>query len=229
MIRLMLAIAFLATSSAAWAQGEDDAAKLKKSILDKVKARIEEEHKKILDKVGKIIDEELAKEPAKVPTELEKKIADLEKKLKDLDLARAAAARELEELKKQAKAPPKPPPADDEEAKIKADAKKNGPQAIEDAADLFREAFQDHEGKDFKSSILKFKYVYYQFPQHELGMASAYNVACGYALAGDKAKACDWLEISFKAGYADYEHVKKDTDLDSIRQEKKYKQLLADK
>jgi hypothetical protein len=229
MIRTILAIAFLATSSAAWAQGEDEGAKLRKSILDKVKARIEEEHKKILDKVGKIIDEELAKEPVKVPTELERKIADLEKKLKDMDLARAAAAKELEELKKQAKAPPKPPPADDEEAKIKADAKKNGPQSIEDAADLFREAFQDHEGKDFKSSVLKFKYVYYQFPQHELGMASAYNVACGYALAGDKAKACDWLEISFKAGYADYEHVKKDTDLDSIRQEKKYKQLLADK
>ncbi len=228
MIRATLATLFLAiASTAVYAQQDDEAAKIKKAILDKVRARMEEENKKILERVAKIIDEELAKAPSANP-DLEKRIADIEKKLKDLDAARADLLKQLDTLKKEA-ANPKPKPAEDEEAKIKADAKKNGPQDLEEAQGLFREALEEHNGKDFKSSILKFKYIYYQFPDNQLGVASAYNVACGYALAGEKAKACDWLEISFKGGWQDYEHVKKDTDLDSIRNEKKYKALMADK
>ncbi len=226
MLRTTLAIAFLATTSAYAFGQQDDTEKLKKAILDKVRARLDEEHKKIIERVGKIIDEELAKGVAPA-TEFDKKIAEIEKKLKDLDTARADLLKQLEDLKKQAKAPP--PKEGDDEAKIKKDAKTKGPQSPEEAQELFAEANKDHEAKDFKTSILKFKYIHYQFGETPIGAASAYNVACGYALSGDKAKACDWLETSIKAGFEDYEHMKRDTDLDSIRGEKKYKQLMADK
>ena len=227
MLRTALAIAFLATTSATAFARQDENEKLKKAILDKVKARLDDEHKKIMEHVGKIIDEELAKGGAPA-TELDKKIAEIEKKLKDLDALKADLSKQLEELKKQAKAPP-PKVKEDGEAQIKKDAKTKGPQSPEEAQELFAEANKDHEAKDFKSSILKFKYIYYQFEENPVGAASAYNVACGYALSGEKDKACDWLEVSIKAGFEDYEHMKKDTDLDSIRGEKKYKQLMADK
>ena len=59
-------------------------------------------------------------------------------------------------------------------------------------------------------------------------MISAYNVACGYALAGDKSAALDWLEISVEGGYTDFEHMRDDPDLDSLRKERRYHRLLID-
>lgn len=54
-----------------------------------------------------------------------------------------------------------------------------------------------------------------------------YNLACAYALMGQGDKACDYLERSFVAGFTNWEHVKKDTDLDSIRTNPKYVELMA--
>ncbi|MBI3855865.1 MAG: hypothetical protein HY293_09275 [Planctomycetes bacterium] len=62
-----------------------------------------------------------------------------------------------------------------------------------------------------------------------MGSISAYNVACGYALSGAKEEAIDWLEYSVKAGYNDFDHLRKDTDLDGLRNEKRYKKLLTDR
>jgi C-terminal processing protease CtpA/Prc len=41
----------------------------------------------------------------------------------------------------------------------------------------------------------------------------SYNAACAYALLGKKDLAFAWLEKSFKAGYFNLEHIKKDSDL----------------
>ena len=62
-----------------------------------------------------------------------------------------------------------------------------------------------------------------------MGFTSAYNVACGYALSGQKEEALDWLELSIKAGFSKIDHLRKDPDLDSLRNEKRYKKLLADR
>jgi quercetin dioxygenase-like cupin family protein len=43
-----------------------------------------------------------------------------------------------------------------------------------------------------------------------------YNIACCYALAGDRKNAWTYLQKSLKAGYNDYAHVLTDSDLDSL-------------
>jgi tetratricopeptide (TPR) repeat protein len=55
-----------------------------------------------------------------------------------------------------------------------------------------------------------------------------YNLACNSAKAGDKAKAVEWLEKAIKAGFVDRAWIKKDGDLDLIRNEPGYKKLLSD-
>jgi HEAT repeat protein len=55
-----------------------------------------------------------------------------------------------------------------------------------------------------------------------------YNLACNSAKAGDRAKAVEWLEKAVRAGFIDRPWIKKDGDLDSIREEPGYKKLLGD-
>ncbi len=56
-----------------------------------------------------------------------------------------------------------------------------------------------------------------------------YNVACFYSLLNDKKTAVEAIKNAFKAGYADYEWTKRDSDLDNIRQEPEFIELLKDK
>ena len=54
-----------------------------------------------------------------------------------------------------------------------------------------------------------------------------YNVACYYSKErSDADKACEYLEGAIEAGYREWEHMDQDTDLDNIRNSKKYKALL---
>ena len=55
---------------------------------------------------------------------------------------------------------------------------------------------------------------------------SFYNLCCTYSLLNDKPRALEYLDKSIKIGYTDYAHTKVDTDLDNIRNDEKYKQLL---
>ncbi|WP_210462177.1 tetratricopeptide repeat protein [Rufibacter roseolus] len=54
-----------------------------------------------------------------------------------------------------------------------------------------------------------------------------YNIACCYALMGQKAPALKALQQAVDAGYKNVAHLKKDTDLDLLRQEKTYLQLVT--
>lgn len=55
-----------------------------------------------------------------------------------------------------------------------------------------------------------------------------YNLACLCALEGDRAKGVEWLEKAIRAGFTDRAWIRKDRDLDSIRQEAGYQKLLSD-
>jgi hypothetical protein len=113
---------------------------------------------------------------------------------------------------------------------VRAEAKKSGPHDLPEAKEMFDQALELHDkDKNFKESVRLFKRIYFQFPKHQLGVTSAYNVACGYALAGQKEEALDWLELSVKSGFAKIDHLRNDPDLDSLRGEKRYKRLLTDR
>ena len=55
---------------------------------------------------------------------------------------------------------------------------------------------------------------------------SAYNLACSYALAGEKSRSLRWLERALERGFDDYKHVAVDPDLVSLHDAPEFGRLL---
>ncbi|HEX7897752.1 MAG TPA: hypothetical protein VF950_08320 [Planctomycetota bacterium] len=196
---------------------QEDPAELKARILRKVAEKMAAERAALLKRIDKIIDEELAKE-APAP-QAGGKTQELERRMRALEEEKERLAEDLAKAKRDA--------ADDP---VRAEAKKSGPHDLPEAKEMFDQALELHDkDKNFKESIRLFKRIYFQFPKHQLGVTSAYNVACGYALANQKEEALDWLELSVKSGFAKIDHLRNDPDLDNLRAEKRYKRLLTDR
>jgi tetratricopeptide (TPR) repeat protein len=53
-----------------------------------------------------------------------------------------------------------------------------------------------------------------------------YNVACVHSLKKSKKEALEWLEKSFQKGFNEWDHIKTDTDLDYIRNDPRFIQLI---
>lgn len=202
---------------------QDGDAELKKRILEKVAAKLAVDRAALLKRIEKIIDDELSTPAAKAtpaaPPEGDKSVKELEKKMRLLEEQKETLAAEMAKAKRQA--------ADEA---LREEAKKDGPHNAQEAQEMFDNALDLHtNGKNFRDSIKLFKRIYYNYPRTRMGAICAYNVACGYALAGNKEEALDWLEYSVKAGYNDFNHLREDSDLDGLRNEKRYKKLLTDR
>jgi hypothetical protein len=230
MSKFLAAILALGLSSAALAQ--DDNAELKARLLEKVRGKLLADRAALLKRIERIIDEELGAKPApaakpgpgvkpapKDEPEGDAKVKDLERKMRLLEEQKDTLASEMAKAKRQS--------ADEA---LRDEARRDGPHDGEEAQEMFDNALELHDkDKNFRESIKLFKRIYYNFPKTRMGAISAYNVACGYALAGSKEEAIDWLEYSVKAGYSDFDHLRKDADLDGLRNEKRYKKLLTDR
>jgi hypothetical protein len=80
--------------------------------------------------------------------------------------------------------------------------------------------------KDLEKPLPLFKKIFYAFPDHNLGYTAAYNLACMYSVKGDKVRGLDWLEISIKHGFRKFDHLKKDPDLEKLKDDSRYKEIL---
>lgn len=224
MIRTVLAAFFVASFGLPALAQEKSAEDLKKRILEKVRARLAAERKAFLKRVEKIIDEEYARgKPvppvaAKPEPGAKGKLSELERKLRALEEQRDILRTQVEREKRLAR-----------DEGVKKEAKEKGPHNAQQAGEMFRTGLRFHEAQKFDQSIKFFKMIYYRYPQTQIGFISAYNVSCGYALAGKKPEALDWLELSIEKGYNDFEHMRQDPDLDGLRKEKRYKRLLTDR
>jgi len=58
--------------------------------------------------------------------------------------------------------------------------------------------------------------------------ASAYNIACGYALQGDAGNTVKWLDRAIEEGYDDVDHIEEDSDLDPVRSDAAFRGLIRD-
>jgi len=201
---------------------QDGDVELKKRILEKVAAKLAADRSALLKRIERIIDEELSKAPAaKAPAapEGDAQVKELERKMRQLEEQKETLAAEMAKAKRLAADEP-----------LREEAKKDGPHEAEEVQEMFDNALELHDkNKNYREAIKLFKRIYYNHPKSKIGSISAYNVACGYALSGSKDEAIDWLEISVKAGYSDFNHLRKDSDLDNLRNEKRYKKLLTDR
>lgn len=223
--RTLLVLALV--SGAAFAQSDEEQ---KKAILEKVKAKLERDRRALMERISKLIDDELGiKSQPSSGGATNKRIQEIEKRLKQLEEEKAKLVLELREAKWW-----------EQDAKLIEEAKKED-MTPQEANDLFNEAMEDHQNKNYDKSIPAFKKIFYLFCKHEnekivqFAGISAYNVACGYALWGKKEEALDWLEISFGYGFNDIqdqchetpiEHTENDSDLDSLRNEQRYKDVI---
>ena len=57
------------------------------------------------------------------------------------------------------------------------------------------------------------------------GTSAMYNLACAYALKGDRALGLEWLEKAINAGFDDNDKIKNDPDIASLRGEPRFKQM----
>jgi len=55
----------------------------------------------------------------------------------------------------------------------------------------------------------------------------AYNIACSYALLGEKEKAMQWLERSFEMGFRNLEHARVDSDLVSLHGDPRFQRIVG--
>ncbi len=55
-----------------------------------------------------------------------------------------------------------------------------------------------------------------------------YNLACSLALVGQRAEAIAALRHALQQGYADFEHLDQDSDLDALRDEPAFVAILAE-
>ncbi len=66
-------------------------------------------------------------------------------------------------------------------------------------------------------------------PEKDQLQTALYNLCCIYSLRGEAPRAIEYLEKAISAGYEEYEWMSQDTDLDNIRSEPRYKELVETK
>lgn len=131
--------------------------------------------------------------------------------LKVGDKTLTVPAAEVKEVAEKKPEPPQPQP------------RKPTPQEIfaihQRAMDLLRK-------KEYQKAIEEYEKALKADPEDALAL---YNTACAHSLLRDKPKALEYLRKAIEAGWVNYPHMEKDADLDGLRDEEAYKELLRNK
>ena len=90
--------------------------------------------------------------------------------------------------------------------------------------ELLKQNKEAWAAKDYSKAIEALKKAYELAPNNS---GVAYNLACLYALTGEKAEALDWLERSVRLGTANPQHILNDNDLVTLREEPRFKAAVA--
>jgi hypothetical protein len=107
-------------------------------------------------------------------------------------------------------------------ATVAVAADETGSQLVKET---LNQATELYRAKEYKKAVALYETVLDSIKDDARQL---YNAACTYSLAGEKQRAIDILKLTIKAGWDDYDHLARDTDLDNIREEAQYKELVAD-
>jgi len=96
---------------------------------------------------------------------------------------------------------------------------------------LFIAAYEKRDTKAYDKLLTEFLLRYRTLPVADRKeftrylTGAYYNFCCTYAIMGNKEMALTYFRKAIDAGYVDYAHLKADSDLDNIRNEKAFKDL----
>jgi carboxyl-terminal processing protease len=97
------------------------------------------------------------------------------------------------------------------------------PVAAQDAADSTQKAMDAYNRKDYEKSAQLFVIAINQGAKDP---DVFYNAACSFALSGKKEEAFGHLAQAISRGYLDTEHMQRDSDLDSLHNDARWKTLV---
>lgn len=103
--------------------------------------------------------------------------------------------------------------------KVKAD---ESTKETRDGQSWFNRGYQLHRADRYAEAIDAFQHSI------DLGYRQAtamYNIACGYALKGDRNSGIDWLEKSVKSGFDNNEKIQNDPDIISLRTDPRFARI----
>ncbi|HWO00475.1 MAG TPA: tetratricopeptide repeat protein [Blastocatellia bacterium] len=92
-----------------------------------------------------------------------------------------------------------------------------------DGAYWFSRGYELHQSDRYVEAIEAFSH---SIKLNHRQATSMYNVACGFALLSDKDNALFWLERSLEAGFDQTNLLRSDSDLDSLRSDPQFKELM---
>jgi len=89
--------------------------------------------------------------------------------------------------------------------------------------DLIKKADSCYDAKQYKNSTEFFAKAFKINPESKKNF---YNASCAASLAKENKKSLKWLEIAINNGFDNLNHIKTDSDLDNIREERRYKSII---
>ena len=81
--------------------------------------------------------------------------------------------------------------------------------------------------KDYNRAILYYKIGIKSGKRFYFYPWILYNTACAYSLNNSKKNGLKYLKMAVLSGYKNMAHIKKDKDLDPIREEPEFKKILS--
>ncbi|MEZ7500770.1 hypothetical protein QO200_18810 [Flavobacterium sp. Arc3] len=91
--------------------------------------------------------------------------------------------------------------------------------------DLIKKADSCYEIKNYTISTAFFEKAFKTKPELK---ENFYNAACAASLANDKKNSLKWLETAINNGFDNLNHINTDSDLDNVRNEKKFNKIISD-
>ena len=82
-----------------------------------------------------------------------------------------------------------------------------------------------HQGRLAESLVAHKKAA--ELPGGGGGFSAIYNIACIYAVTGEKDKAFKWLSKAVRAGFKDTAFMAKNRDMDSLRDDPRYAKIIV--
>ncbi|TPD67267.1 DUF6624 domain-containing protein [Flavobacterium microcysteis] len=94
----------------------------------------------------------------------------------------------------------------------------------QDYKSTIAQAEQFYNAKDYAKSTAKYKEA---FKIEQKNSNDYYNAGCSAALSGKKDLAFEWLNLAYKNGWTNLQHMKSDTDLKTLHGNKNWDSLIA--